>query len=476
MILFSTIIKTNDSLTRDAFVQLVLEWNKTSKYKENRVPDVNWNGEYSKKFGSDKLSLEFAYYSEKQIMAVRHEKITDDAVVWDTDFVMNFEENRIAIRLDRTYREDALVMNGEFSTPHFITLLIEGGYLADDCNLPVLRTPTIITDEHLAIVSDVVEHKNEYQLPVIYVTKTLDGQEVLDTKWMASRLKGAAHVLVEKDKESCRECAKICDGTKEDFGAVRIYYPSESIPRKRFLYRSANGDSKARLEKVVKNIIQYWNSQRIGILYTWQGVNNAILNSSLNQQITKYQEAESARQNAEKEIDQVYEAFDDDLKRMQQKMEELTKANEALILENSVLRAKLNVTESMPIVYQGDEEDFYPDEIKDMILGALDEALTNTEAATRRADILEDILENNLYQHLSEKRKKIVKAMFKGYKNLSSTMRQELLELGITISDDGKHYKLTYKDDPRYMVTIGKTPSDSRAGNNNAALINKLMM
>ncbi|MBO5278035.1 MAG: hypothetical protein J6B06_00880 [Lachnospiraceae bacterium] len=476
MILFSTILKVNDSLKKDAFVQLVLEWNKTSKYKENIVPDVNWNGEYSKKFGNEKLSLEFVDYPEKQIMSVRHEKITDDAVVWDTDFVVNFEEKYIAIRLERTYREDALVMNGEFSTPHFITLLIEGGYLAEDYDLPVLRTPTIITDEKLATVSHVIEHKKEYQLPVIYVSKTLDNQEVVDTSWIASRLKGAAHVLVEKDKESCLECTRICNETREDFGAVRIYYPSESMTRKRFLYRSANGDSKARLEKVIKNIIQYWNSQRIGILYTWQGVNNAVLNSSLNEQITRYQEAESARLNAEKEIDQVYETFDEDLKKMQQKMEELTKTNEALALENSALRAKLNATEAMPIVYQGDEEDFYPDEIKDMVLGALDEALMNTEAATRRADVLEDILENNLYQHLSEKRKQRVKAMFKGYKNLSGAMKQELLELGLTISDDGKHYKFIYKDDPRYMVTIGKTPSDNRAGNNNAALINKIMM
>ena len=141
MILFSTILNINDSLTKDAFVKLVLEWNATSKYKENIVRDVNLNGEYNGKFGNDKLSLEFVDYPEKQIMAVRHEKITDDAVVWDTDYVVNFEEKCIAIRLDRTYREDTLVMNGGFSTPHFITLLIEGGYLADDRDLPVLRTP-----------------------------------------------------------------------------------------------------------------------------------------------------------------------------------------------------------------------------------------------------------------------------------------------------------------------------------------------
>ena len=161
---------------------------------------------------------------------------------------------------------------------------------------------------------------------------------------------------------------------------------------------------------------------------------------------------------------------------MQQKLEELTRTNETLMIENSVMRAKMNATEALPILYQGNEEDFYPDEIQDMILSILEEAFSNTERKTRRADILSDIIENNKYQHLSEKRKQKVKAIFKGYKNLSGAIKQELMELGITISEDGKHYKLTYNNDPRYMVTVGKTPSDNRAGNNNAALINKIMM
>ena len=154
MILFSTILKFNATLTKDAFIQLVLEWNCTSKYKENIVPDVSLDGSYSGKFGNNKLSLEFVDYPEKQIMAVRHEKITDDGVVWDTDYVVNFEENRIAIRLDRTYSAEALVMNGKFSTPHFITLLIEGGHLAEDRDLPVLRTPMTVTDEYRHVFYD----------------------------------------------------------------------------------------------------------------------------------------------------------------------------------------------------------------------------------------------------------------------------------------------------------------------------------
>lgn len=149
MLLFSTILQVNDTLTKDAFIDLVLEWNRTSKYQENVVPNVDLRGGYTGKFGNDVVSLEFVDYPNKQILAVRHEKITDDAVVWDTDYVINFAEEKIYIRLDRTYREDALMMNGGFSTPHFITLLIEGGYLA------------------------------------------LDGQEGIGTTWLASRLKGS---------------------------------------------------------------------------------------------------------------------------------------------------------------------------------------------------------------------------------------------------------------------------------------------
>ena len=420
---------------------------------------MDLNGSYSGKFGDEKLSLEFVDDPEKNLMAVRHEKVTADAVVWDTDYVVNFDEKKISIRLDRTYSEEALVMNGAFSTPHFITLLIEGGYLADDQDLPVFRTP-------MAFAGDIETLNGKYRLPVVYVTTTADGQDAIDTSWLASKLKGAAHILVEAEKAADRD----------EFGSVTIFYPSEILPQKRIVYRSAKGNLNARLERVVKLVIQYWNAQTIGLLYTWQGVNNAVLSDSFNRQMVRYQETEKARQLAEEEKDLVYEAFDEDFRKMQQRIDELTKANEALMLENSFLHAKLNVTDAMPIVYQGEEEDFYPDEIKDMILGALDEVRTNSEATTRRADILDDILHSNEYQHLSEQRKQRVKAMFKGYKNVSSAMKQELMDLGMTISDDGKHYKLTYRDDPRYMVTIGKTPSDNRTGNNNAALINKIML
>ena len=93
-----------------------------------------------------------------------------------------------------------------------------------------------------------------------------------------------------------------------------------------------------------------------------------------------------------------------------------------------------------------------------------------------KADVLEDILENNPYYHLSEERKQRIKSLFKGYKNLTGAMRQELLSLGFEITEAGKHYKIIYRGDQRYMVTVGKTPSDNRSGSNNAAIISKMML
>ncbi len=483
MLLFSTILKINHLLNRETFMDLVTEWNQAASHAENTVPGLVWNGEKSARFGSDRLSIQIIDYSEQDIMAVRHEKITSDEVVWDTDLVVNFRERRIAVRLDRTYSEDALQMDADFFTPHFISLLIEHGYLQNDQEIPVLRTPMRITDADLEILQNVLENQGYYELPVVYVAKDFHDRDPLSILWLASRLKGVAHVVAEESKAACKKCNEYCGETAEEFGAVRIYYPSAGVARKRFLYRSPTGNVDVRLEKVVRNVILYWNSQRMDILYTWQGVNNAVLTASLHSQMLKSQaaenaklNAENAKQNAENEMNQLYDVFEEDMKNLEKRLDELTRANEILQVENSSLRAKISAVDSMPVIYQGEEEDLYPDEIKDTLLGILTDALNHTENGTRRHDILEDVLDNNLYQHLGEQRKQRIKKMFKGYKYLTGAMKQELVNMGFQITEDGKHYKVTYKEEPRYMVTIGKTPSDSRAGMNNAAAINKIML
>lgn len=106
-------------------------------------------------------------------------------------------------------------------------------------------------------------------------------------------------------------------------------------------------------------MIKYGLAQRINHLYTWQGVTGCVLNAQIKKQIEGRQSAELARKKAEDEIDMVYEEFDEDLKNLQEKVAELTKANEALQSENQGLRAKYASVESVPLIYSGEEEEFY---------------------------------------------------------------------------------------------------------------------
>lgn len=87
----------------------------------------------------------------------------ENGIVWDTDYTMNFNEMKMAVRLDRSFTEEALAIDSKFSTPHFITLLIERGYIKEVRNLPVLRTPTLINESNIDMLADIINGKARYR-------------------------------------------------------------------------------------------------------------------------------------------------------------------------------------------------------------------------------------------------------------------------------------------------------------------------
>jgi regulator of replication initiation timing len=218
------------------------------------------------------------------------------------------------------------------------------------------------------------------------------------------------------------------------------------------------------------------NAQKLPLVATWQGVINALLTDRYVSQKAEKAEAERARQKAENEVESFIGAFDEDNKNLRKQIEELTRVNTSLQMENQGLRAKLSGVEDVPILFLGVEEEFYQGEIKEMILDAVAENLKSVGQKTRRADVLNDVLQNNDYRRVSEERERVVKIMFKEYKTLLPSMRQQLQELGFEITEEGKHYRLTYYGDDRYKTTFSKTGSDWREGKNMASTIIKNMM
>ena len=494
MLLLSTILDINETMTKEVFIRLVIEWNQGSPHAENIIPGIQWNGERNIRYGEEGLWLDIEEYRNQNIIAARYEKKENDGAIWDTDYVMNFNSMKMAIRLDSSYTTDALEVDPKFSTPHFIALLIERGYLRDDHKLPVQRSATVIKEENIGLLVDVINGKIRYNLPVVYISKTYNDEDPVNVSYLTSRLKGIAHVMLEEGNWLNQTIRSQCDGKNEYYGAIGIYYPKRGMNHRRYLYRSAVGYDSFLLERVFRAVIQYSNAQMVDTLFTWQGVNNALLRDRLISQREERLIAEEAQRMAEAEatklldtLDEeerrirkqafedarseangILDSFDAEMQRLQEQVEALTRANEALQFENQGLKAKLDSRESVAVLFMGDEYEFYPGEVKDILLATLSEAVKGIQAKSRRADIVRDIIRSNDYQKLSVKKAEEVKRILKNYNGMSARIRQALKDLGFEISEDGKHYKIIYYGDERYQTTYSKTPSDGRSGKNSA--------
>lgn len=470
MILFSTLLSINESMSKNDFIELIMKWNQGSPYKENVIEGMEWNGDFNIKYGDDKLWLEIEEYRNENIIAVRYEKTESDGVVWDTDYVMNFNDMKMAITLDRSYHEKALNFDPSFSAPHFIRLLIEHGYVEKDEDIDVVSDPIFIDYDNMKILIDTINGESSHRLPVVYISKTRQGENPVNIVEISKRLKGIAHVLVQKGNWINAELKEACNGKNEYYGAIGIYYPNPAKEHKKYFQHKSN--EKKLMELVVQNVLRYCNSIRLDTLYSWQGVKRALLLDKYNSQKEKYLAAECEKE----EATELFEIVDSQIQELELKISRLTRENEKLSNENLGLKIKIDSLDKEPILFSGIETDLYPGEIREILLDIVNEKLESVEPNSRRYDILKDIIENNEYERIVNKKKEDIKRILTGYKNMSSKTRNELKAFGFEMIEDGKHCKLVYCNDERYKTVVSKTGSDHRGGINTANTIIKNML
>lgn len=476
MQLFSTILNLKPSLTKEMFMDLVKEWNDTQMFEENRIADLEYHGEKDMTWGDSRLWLCVREYTAENILAIRYEKHEEDGTVWDTDYVMNFHTSSLSIRLERSYQENALRVDARFSTPYFIALLIRKGWLVKDDVLEISDQPYELNDELIPLLSAVVKRESSFSLPVVYISRTYYDEDPVDLHKLSRQLRGIAHVLAEKSVFDNEKIRKACDDRNAYYGAADLFFPNRALDPIRFFYHAEKGEDLTLREKIIRKVNEYSGSILLKPLETWNGINHAVVLERMSEQTILLNEAERSRQAAEHEVEDVYSAFSEDLEKLKKQVEELSVQASLMEYENQKLREKLRQSEDLPVLLSGKEEEFFSGEIREMVLDILNEKLANLPAESRRAHVVKDLIEKNEYQEVHKERAQKVKTMFKDYKSMSSVMSQSLADIGFSVSEEGKHYRLCYYGDPRYKTTIAKSGSDYREGRNIAALIIRQFM
>ncbi|MFN5516259.1 MAG: hypothetical protein ACK5CA_16355 [Cyanobacteriota bacterium] len=197
------------------------------------------------------------------------------------------------------------------------------------------------------------------------------------------------------------------------------------------------------------------------------------------------------QQKLSQEIEDLYASIDHDIQirtqDLQQKNQELLANQRQLQAENEGLRRQLflnrpetnstrfsvrNYPDSngsnpaSAVILASTEIDLYPEERKSLILDILRSQRNQMEKQKRRIDIIDDILVHNSAHPAREELEAQLKTALSAYREMDTKTRAELIRLGFTVTDDGKHCKLVFREDNRYSFACPKSGSDHRGGKN----------
>ena len=90
----------------------------------------------------------------------------------------------------------------------------------------------------------------------------------------------------------------------------------------------------------------------------------------------------------------------------------------------------------------GAEQNYYSGELNDIVLDALEDAISRVQPDGRRQHVLSAVLGATPKKNALKERLDELKTTFRGYKNMDRRTRHLLEAFGFSIQDDGKHYKL----------------------------------
>lgn len=466
MITYSAQFPVNEKLDKKTFVNLVIDWNKGSKY--DKFNQLDWDGEtFSAQWIEGEKQLTIEEIAVRGIVASQFRK-EDEHGLWKTDFILNYDKKYITVRVALETTDYTTDFYPTYYPPFFVKKLIYRGYSGEDVNIPV-KQEAYSLDDYKDVLTCLADNKGEYSMPIVFLSKKDDGTFPVELSTLAFELQGVAHVLYEGEETilSNYEDYFACESRN---GMIFIVYPNRNMKRKVInLLGASNENPEYIISRVKSCVYNYGNQVMRKDLDTWGGIQNEKL-------FVQNHSLLSDRKVLEEENEDLMNVFEEQLSKTEAINKELSNDIQRLMVENQALRMRLASKDQKPLLYMGDETEFYEGEIREIILEILEDYKRNIKPGTRREHVVNDILENNDYRQTQAKRREQIKVALKGYKTLNGSLRNMLESLGFVITDDGKHYKWTYFGDHRYVTTAAKTSSDSRAGMNLASTIDNLML
>ncbi|MBE9033119.1 hypothetical protein IQ266_25610 [filamentous cyanobacterium LEGE 11480] len=130
-----------------------------------------------------------------------------------------------------------------------------------------------------------------------------------------------------------------------------------------------------------------------------------------------------------------------------------------------------SIVQSSAITLEAQEKDFYQQERKRVVINVLTKELQGMPQGTRRQHIVADIVASNPVESERDEIARKIRSIFHDYQRMNAKIERTLESVGFKLIPGNNHYKMKFGGDDRYVFSFSKTPSDGRAGKNNASTI-----
>ena len=457
---FSTDFPLRCEIKKEELLGECLNWIIDSPHTAISQEDTSKLSEKNEfQFRKEKEHLEYnsAHDNNCEVISFRYTK-ADNQLHWITtiSFLIMEASKEVWVNVKSTCEsKDASTSLPIIKKPVIIIRLIDrfGGGIDDE--LYVNHSPFILSDDEIGYkqATHLITGQSSNRLPIVYVSCGYNGRHALIPERIARKLSGLAHVIVEPTREFSVKIRSRSSSRNVYGGVVGVYWPNnQGITLHR--HDRSWGSVKDFEEEIYTQISSILSKRMPLMKCTWEAVKDIKNRAAIEKLKTE-----------ETTTNELVNLYDNEII---QKENELTKVrSEVLRLESVVrsLQAK-NPVQGGVTIKVGDEDDYFPNEIAEIVLDAIKDYSSRVKGGSRRQHILFSILENNTPDRVSNELAKTIKEALRGYREMNQKVRSALENCGFEIDADSRHWKITYQGDDRYTYILPKSGSDNRGGLN----------
>ena len=469
MLVFSTRFPLKNDVPMEECVRIFTDWIiQSPHYGINSIDyDAKSNTNFELIQEPVKIFIKKISLPHGGLIACRLEYSNAPAVYRFDCIILNESgEKSVLIQLNRNCT-DFNVKLPHVKKPYIVRSFIEKGLCKDDAGIPISDTP-LTAEEYFDICAAAINGTHHNALPVVYVSRDYWNTTAVNTTHLAQQLGGVAHVFVESKRDTSFMLRDATDGKNVYTGYVGIYFPKSTYCRKFAIgdYRTPKEMSRAITNTVWGALINRLDSS----FYNW----NQIAAMESKQKLIEW---ESKHQSEDIQINQFIADCDEEIRDLHQQIDRLNTQLLSAQSKGDFYQSRISDLEQAldcrdTFYKPGSVHCLYPSERNDLLYSILSQVKGRFPDDSHARRLIDSMLEANPRKGDWRKIKEGIHAVLSDGGKLNGSKKSKLSELGFTITEEGKHYKMTFRN-PEYMFTTSKTPSDYCSGDNLASEICK---